>query len=208
MALTIVEFEVVRDYLGVAADATEVDQVSILHNAIDARIKVICRRGFEGDEGATYTEIYRLDGAAEFTLRHVPVEAITSVTRVWFDGTRDDAYTADLYRIEDAERGVVRLGASSISSRAILEFGHSIIRPRLVEVVYRVTGAIPFEAAQAELDWCKARWDARDDRADLVGYTTGQDSETYSVVLAGLPPRDVALALAGITHGGGGGGPV
>ena len=43
MALTIVEFEVVRDYLGVAADATEVDQVSILHNAIDARIKVICR---------------------------------------------------------------------------------------------------------------------------------------------------------------------
>lgn len=185
----VVEWEVFRDRLGVGATDPEADLASLLFDAINAECRRLANREFEGDEGATYDEIYRLAGANEFTLAHVPVREITSIAKHNFDGTDEDAYEVDRWRLEDAERGRIRIRPT----------------PEYVRVVYKVTGAIPAQATWACLEWGADRWAARDTPGGLSSYTTGEDSESYSVTLAGRPPRQVITALLGIKHVVGGG---
>jgi len=185
----VVEFEVFRDHLGVGATDPEVDLVSKLFDAINAEIRRITGRDFEGDEGATYDEVYRLAGAQEFTLRHVPVSSVTSIARQNFDGTDEDAYDVERWRLEDAERGRIRIRPT----------------PEYVRVIYDVTGAIPAVAPLAALEWGKARWDERDREYGLSSYHTGDDAESYWATLAGQPPRNVIRMLLGIKHITGGG---
>jgi hypothetical protein len=188
--VAIVEFEVFRDYLGVGATDPEVDDVSRLYDAIGSEIKRITRRDFEGDEGGSYTEIIRLHGAQEFTLEHVPVESVESIAKHNFDGTDEDPYEADRWRLEDAERGRIRLLPS----------------PEYVTVAYTTTGAIPAQVPQAYLEWGHDRWNDGELRpAGLASYQTGEDAESYSVTLAGRPSRTVLLALLGVAHVTGGG---
>lgn len=189
MLPSLVEFEVFRDYLGVAADDPAVDDVSRLLDAICAEVRRITRRDFEGDEGGSYDEIYRVWGAREFTLPHVPVAAITSINQVYFDGTEDAAYAADEWRLEDVARGVIRLGFTA----------------EYIRVIYRTTGEIEAQVPQAVLEWSKARWDRRDRDPMLASYKTGDDAESYFEALAGRPPGDVARALLGVRHATGGG---
>jgi hypothetical protein len=189
MLPSLIEFEVFRDFLGVAADATEVDDVSRLLDAICAEARRLTRRDFEGDEGGSYSEIYRIRGEREFTLPHVPVASITSINRVYFDGTEDAAYEATEWRLEDAARGLVRLGFTA----------------EYIRVVYRTTGEIEAQVPQAVLEWGKARWDDRDRVPILASYRTGDDAESYFEALAGRPPGDVMRALLGVRHATGGG---
>lgn len=180
----IVEFEVFRDFLGVAADAPEIDDCSRLYDAIGTRIRRITRRDFEGDEGGSYDEVIRIRGALEFRLAHVPVEAITSLRAVEFDGTEADPYLATQWRLEDAQTGLVRL----------------VRRSEYLRAVYTTTGEIPADLPQAYLDWGKARWDERTRPAVLASYQTGGDGESYFEALAGRPPRDVVAILLGNRH--------
>lgn len=208
---SLVEFEVFRDHLGVAATDPAVDDVSRLLDAICAEVRRMARRDFEGDEGGSYDQVIRIRGEWEITLPHVPVRTITSISRQWFDGTEEDPYLASDFRLEDATRGLIRLrpGAGWLG-RADWDsdprrHGHQYHGPDYVRVVWTTTGEIPADIPQAVLDWGKARWDTRDRVAGLVGYTTGQDSETYSEKLAGQPPRDVSRAILGTRHATGGG---
>lgn len=186
----VVEFEVFRDHLGVGATDPQVDDVSKLYDAIMAEIRRITRRSFEGDEGATYDQVIRTYGAEEFRLPFVPVDELVSITRVRFDGTEDDEpFETDRYRLEDADRGRIRL----------------LPRCEYVRVVWTVTGAIPAQAPWAALEWGKARWDDRDRSSSLSSYQTGQDAESYAVTLAGQPPRQVIAALLGFANVSGGG---
>lgn len=185
----VVEWEVFRDHLGVGATDPQVDDASKLYDAINAEIRRITKRSFEGDEGATYDEVIRIFGASEFTLPHVPVEEIVSIARVRFDGTEDDPLEAERYRLEDADRGRIRI-------RPHYEYVH---------VVWSVTGDIPAQLPQAALEWGKARWEDRGRVAALTSYQTGGDAESYSVTLAGLPPRQVVAALLGVANITGGG---
>jgi hypothetical protein len=187
--VSIVEFEVFRDYLGVAADATECDDVSRLLDAIAAEARRLTRRDFEGDEGGDYNEVYRIRGEEEFMLPHVPVASISSINRVYFDGTEDAAYEATEWRLEDAARGVIRLGFTA----------------EYIRVVYRTTGEIEAQVPQAMLEWGKARWNRRDRDPILASYRTGEDAESYFEALAGRPPGDVLRALLGVRHATGGG---
>jgi len=185
----VIEFEVFRDYLGVAATDPEVDDVSLLFNAINAEIRRLTHRAFEGDGGGSYDHVIRLHGEREFTLPWGPVASITSIARVHFDATEDDPYETTLWRLEDADRGLVHLSRS-------VEY---------VRVVWTTTGEIPAQLPQACLDWGKTRWDERARTAGLTSYHTGQDAEAYSEVLAGLPPRTAMLAILGVAHLTGGG---
>lgn len=185
----VVEFEVFRDHLGVDPLDPEIDTASKLYDAINAEIRRLTNRAFEGDEGATYSEVYRLAGAEEFTLRHVPVSTVTSIAKHNFDGTDEEAYEADRWRLEDVDRGLIRIRPT----------------PEYVRVIYAVTGAIPPQAPMAALDWGKDRWETRSQPGGLISYQTGEDAESYSVTLAGRPPRTVLLALLGIKHITGGG---
>lgn len=186
----VVEFEVFRDHLGVAADDTAVDDVGKLYDAINAECRRLTGRQFEGDGGATYDQVIRIRGAREFNLPRGPVASITSITRQYFDGTEDDApFETTSYRVEDAERGRVHLHANC----------------EYVHVVWTVTGEIPAQVIPAALEWGKDRWDQRDQAAGLLSYQTGQDAESYSVTLAGHPPRQALMALLAVSILTGGG---
>jgi hypothetical protein len=189
MLPSLVEFEVFRDHLGVAADAPEVDAVSKLLDAICAEVRRIARRSFEGDEGGAYSQVIRIRGAREFTLPQVPVAAVASIAPAYFDGTVGDAWDTWDWRLEDASRGLVRL-------RFAAEY---------VAVVWTTTGDIPAQIPQAVLEWGKSRWESRDQVAGLTGYKTGDDSETYSEAIAGKPSHDVMRAILGVRHATGGG---
>jgi hypothetical protein len=187
--VAIVEFEVFRDHLGVGATDPEVDDASRLYDAIGSEIKRITRRDFEGDEGGSYNKVIRVRGEREFSLPHVPVEAITSINRYYFDATEDDVYDAEDWRIEDADRGRIHLKH----------------RCEYVRVIWTTTGEIPAQVVQAYLEWGKDRWSTRDRPNGLSSYQTGDDRESYSVTLAGRPPRSVVVALLGVQHSTGGG---
>ena len=186
---SLVEFEVFRDYLGVAADDAAVDDVSRLLDAICAEVRRLTRRDFEGDEGGSYDEWIRVRGALELTLPHVPVASVTSISRAYFDGTVDDPYLTTEWRLEDAATGRIRLARTA----------------EYIRVVWRTTGEIEAQVPQAVLEWGKARWDRRGRDPDLASYQTGDDQESYFASLAGKPPPDVARTLVGLAHRTGGG---
>ena len=154
MLPSLIEFEVFRDYLGVAADAVEVDDVSRLLDAICAEIRRLARRSFEGDEGGAYDRVLRIREELEFTLPEVPVAAITSIAPAYFDGTFGDVAETTEWRLEDAARGVVRV----------------TFREEYVRVIWSTTGEMPAQIPQATLDWGKSRWETRDqlDRKSVV----------------------------------------
>lgn len=180
----VIEFEVFRDYLGVGATDPDVDEVSLLFEAINAEIRRLTHRAFEGDGGGSYDEVIRIFGAREFQLPWTPVRALTSISIQRFDGTEDEPLTTDLYRLEDAERGMVRL-------RRAAEYVHP---------VWTTTGDIPAQLPQACLDWGKTRWEDKDRPAGLASYATGADSESYFQALAGAPPRAALLPILGVSH--------
>ena len=182
----VIEFEVFRDHLGVGATDPEVDFVSILFDAINAEIRRLTHRAFEGDDGGSYDKVIRIFGATEFTLPWTPVDAITSITVQHFDGTEDEALDTDRWRLEDAERGLVRLKRSA----------------EYVHVVWTTTGDIPAQLPQAALDWGKERWmEVENDRpANLASYTTGGDSESYFQAIAGAPPSKALVTILGVAH--------
>ena len=198
----VIEFEVFRDYLGVAATDPEVDAVSLLFNAINAEIRRLTHRAFEGDGGGSYDQVIRIHGEREFTLPWGPVASITSIARVHFDATEDDPYEATQWRLEDADRGVVALRSSGYWDGPSARW---LRNPDYIHVVWTTTGEIPAQLPQACLDWGKTRWDERARAAGLTSYSTGQDAESYSAVLAGLPPRSALLAILGVAHLTGGG---
>jgi hypothetical protein len=203
----LVEYEVFRDYLGVAAgDVLEADTYRLL-DAICTQVRRITRRDYEGDEGGSYSQTIRIRGAREFTLPHVPVRSITSINRVYFDGTEDDAYDATEWRLEDADRGRVHLHAGAGSSaRARLEWPDQTGRgPEYVRVVWTTTGDLEADVPQAVLDWGKAAWDDRERNPALASYETGDDAESYFATLAGKPPVSVTRTLMGVRHARGGG---
>jgi hypothetical protein len=206
--LPFVEYEVFRDHLGVAAgDPLEAATYRLL-DAICAQVRRITRRAFEGDEGGSYTLVIRIRGALEFTLPHVPVRAIASIARVRFDGTVDDPYETTSWRLEDAERGAVRLLPGASSWGGDVHFRSRDANwggPDYVQVVWTTTGDIPADLVQGILEWGKTRWDARDRAADLASYDTGEDAESYFASLAGHPPADTLRAIMGARHATGGG---
>lgn len=187
--MPIVTFADFRDHLGVAAGSPEEALAQRLYDAIGAQILRITNRDFEGVAGTSYTEVIRLRGAQEFTLTHIPVAAITSIAKHNFDGTDEDAYETDRYRLEDATHGRIRL----------------LPAPEYVKVVYTTTGVVPADMPLAYLDWGQARWDDRERDPALLSYRTGEDSETYSERLAGRPPRSVVVTLLANKHITGGG---
>ena len=197
----VIEFEVFRDYLGVAATDPEVDAVSLLFNAINAEIRRLTHRAFEGDGGGSYDQVIRIHGGREFTLPWGPVASITSIARVHFDATEDDPFEAPQWRLEDADRGVVALRSSGWGGPP----ARWLRNPDYVHVVWTTTGEIPAQLPQACLDWGKTRWEERDRAAGLASYKTAEDAEAYFPALAGLPPRTAMLAILGVAHLTGGG---
>lgn len=195
----IVEFEVFRDYLGVAPASVDEDEVSLLYDAIGAEIRRLTRRAFEGDEGGDYDQVIRIDGAREFRLPHVPVEAVTSIRRVWFDGTEEGVYATTEWRLENAATGLIsiRPGAGRWATRAWPARARG---PEYVRVIWKTTGAIPAQLPWAYLEWGKDRWDDKARPAGLASYATGGDSESYFAALAGRPPRQVLGAILGAQH--------
>jgi hypothetical protein len=202
----VIEFEVFRDYLGVAATDPDVDWVNLLFNAINAEIRRLTHRAFEGDGGGSYDQVIRIHGAREFDLPWGPIRAIASIERVHFDGTVDDAYETTDWRLEDADRGRVRLLPHTSGWGGPPYFrDHQWGGPEYVQVIWTTTGEIPAQLPMACLDWGKTRWEERDRTAGLASYTTGQDAESYFPALAGLPPRSALLAIMGVAHLTGGG---
>lgn len=199
----VIEFEVFRDYLGVAATDPEVDAVSLLFNAINAEIRRLTHRAFEGDGGGSYDQVVRIHGEREFTLPWGPVASITSIARVHFDGTEDDPYEATQWRLEDADRGVVALRPTGYWRPG--SPARWLSNPDYIHIVWTTTGEIPAQLPQACLDWGKTRWEERDRTAGLASYGTGQDAESYFPALAGLAPRTALLAILGVAHLTGGG---
>jgi hypothetical protein len=199
----VIEFEVFRDYLGVAATDPDVDAVSLLFDAINAEIRRLTHRAFEGDDGGSYDQVIRIRGLREFSLPWTPVKAISSIARVHFDGTEDDPYPATQWRLEDADRGLVALRSIGFWEGRPVESWHA--SPEYVRVIWTTTGEIPAQLPMACLEWGKARWDERDQAAGLASYTTGADSESYFANLAGRPPCSALLAIMGTAHVVGGG---
>lgn len=195
--MPIVDFDEFRDYLGVGASDPQVPAVQRLYDAIGAEILRITRRDFEGGE-TDYTEVIRLRGAQEFTVSHVPLESVTSIAKHNFDGTDEDPYAADRWRIEDVVTGRIRL----------------LPTPEYIKVIYTTTGVIPAQVPLAYFEWGKAQWavgTAEDPPPPwLASYKTGDDAESYfeggaSQQIAGQPPRDVLVTLLGIANLTGGG---
>lgn len=207
MAPSLIELEVVLDRLGVSQGTVQADAVARLLAAVSDEIRRMTKCGFEGDQGATYTEDYRLeDGQRDFTLRHVPVASITSITRRFFDGTLAFTYDAADYRLEDAEAGRVRVWPRSWYWDPRVSVIPTGAAGTLYDrVVYRVTGEIPAGVSQAAEDWVAARWSERSRATGLTSYRTGDDSETYSDARVGEPPKEVARAIAGYFHSTAGG---
>jgi hypothetical protein len=198
----VIEFEVFRDYLGVAATDPDVDNVSLLFDAINAEIRRLAHRAFEGDDGGSYNQIIRIRGLREFTLPWTPVKAIASIARVHFDGSEDDPYPTTHWRLDDADRGLIALRSSGTWDGPPARWWRN---PDYVRVIWTTTGDIPAQLPMACLDWGKARWEERDQVAGLASYTTGADSESYFANLAGRPPRSALLAIMGVAHVVGGG---
>jgi hypothetical protein len=204
----VIEFEVFRDSLGVAATDPEVDAVSLLFNAINAEIRRLTHRAFEGDGGGSYDQVIRIRGEREFTLPWGPVASITSIARVHFDATEDDPYETTDWRLEDADRGrvLLRSGSSAWASAAPFFYrDHRRGGPEYVHVIWTTTGEIPAQLPQACLEWGKSRWDSRDRDPAMASYQTGDDAESYFASLAGKPPHGVLLAIMGVAHLTGGG---
>lgn len=174
--------------LGVAEDDAKATRLRLLIDAVSSRIRRITRRDFAGSV-TTWDETYRLDGGNELVLRHVPVLSITSIRAAYFDGREDDPYEATLWRIEDAQRGRIRLAR----------------RPGYVRVVYTANGAVIPEAVNGAFEWIVARWNAWARDPALASYSTGDDSESYFASLAGKPPPEVLAALRPLIHNLGGG---
>jgi hypothetical protein len=198
----VIEFEVFRDHLGVAATDPDVDFASLLFDAINAEIRRLTHRAFEGDGGGSYDQVIRIRGEREFTLPWGPVKAITSIARVRFDGTEDDFYETTQWRLEDADRGLVAVRASGSWDGPPARWWRN---PEYLHVIWTTTGDIPAQIPVACLEWGKTMWDQRDQSAALASYTTGADSESYFANLAGRPPRSVLLAIMGSAHIVGGG---
>jgi hypothetical protein len=187
--------------LGVTAATADATRVRHLVDGISSEIRKLCRRGFEG-AATTYTETIRIRGALEFTLPHGPITSITSIAQTYVDGSEDEAYAADEYLIEDLDRCRVRLGTYFGPRAWPRDWARG---PEYVKVVWTVTGEIPADVTLAAYQWLKARWGTWNDRPDLAGYKTGDDSESYFGALIGRMPRDVARALSLYYHATGGG---
>ena len=198
----VIEFEVFRDHLGVGATDPDVDFVSLLFDAINAEIRRLSHRAFEGDGGGSYDQVIRIRGGREFSLPWTPVRAITSIARVRFNGTEDAPFEATSWRLEDASRGLVALRASGSWDGPPVRWWRN---PEYVRVIWTTTGEIPAQLPQACLDWGKTRWDDRERNAGLASYSTGEDAESYFQALAGSPPRSAMLAILGTAHVVGGG---
>lgn len=208
----VIEFEVFRDYLGVGASDPEADQVSILFDAINAEIRRLTHRAFEGDDGGSYDQVIRIFGATEFTLPWTPVETVTSIARHHFDGTEDDPYQTAAWRLGDPDRGVIQLRSSGSADWPWDRPRADWRGPEYVRVIWTTTGDIPAQLPQACLDWGKVRWDehllAAADQAtgSLASYKTGDDAESYfdprrpPAATAGKPPRSALLAILGQAH--------
>lgn len=184
----IVTLEAFLAHLGVDAASPEAADASRLLDAISAEMRLLARRDFEGI-GGTYDRILTIRGAREILLPHVPVVAIQSISRVYFDGTEDPAYAADTWRLEDPARGAVRLAFTA----------------DYIRVQWTTTGAIPAQIIQGAFSWGSSRWVERERDPGLAAYRTGDDSETYFPAIAGRPPTDVARAILGTQHATGGG---
>lgn len=180
----VIGFDVFRAYLGVAANAPDATEVALLYDAIDAEMRRLTRRAFEGPGGGSYNQVLRIDHATEFTLPWTPVAAVASIAVHRFDGTEDGPLEADRWRLEDAERGLIRLKRSA----------------EYVHVVWTTTGAVPAQLPQAFLDWGKARWDDRDRAPNLASYKTGGDAESYFAAIAGRPPSKALVPIMGVAH--------
>lgn len=167
-------------------DEPEATIVSGLLNAISAEVRKLSRRALEG-EPTDYDLVLRIRRELEFTLPHVPidVEEDLVLTPVKFDGTELDPLEASTYRIEDAERGRIRIST----------------RTEYLRVAWGVTGEIADNLRQAVLDWLKDRFDNRDRARDLASYQTGQDAESYFASLAGKAPSSISRALGLAWHG-------
>jgi hypothetical protein len=198
----VIEFEVFRDYLGVGATDPEVDAVSLLFDAINAEIRRLTHRAFEGDDGGSYDQIIRIRGLREFTLPWTPVKAIASIARVRFDGTEDDPYPATDWRLDDAARGLIALRSSGSWEGPPARWRRN---PDYIHVIWTTTGEIPAQLPMACLEWGKTRWEERDRAAGLASYSTGADAESYFQALAGLAPRAAMLSIMGVAHLVGGG---
>jgi hypothetical protein len=198
----VIEFEVFRDYLGVAATDPDVDWVNLLFNAINAEIRRLTHRAFEGDGGGSYDQVFRVQGIREFTLPWTPVKAIASIARVHFDGTEDDPLEVTQWRLEDADRGVVALRSSGYWGGSPARWWRD---SDYLHVIWTTTGEIPAQLPMACLDWGKTRWEEQGRSPSLASYKTGDDAESYFAVLAGLPPRSAMLAILGTAHVIGGG---
>jgi hypothetical protein len=190
--------------LGLTSGTQAATDAGRILNAVSAEIRRICRRGFEGSKTTYTAELYRLRGALEFNLLHTPVESITSITRVYLDGSADEAYDTTEYLLENAETGHVRLG-TYYGPRAWPRHWSRDRGPDYVKVTYAATGEIPDPISNATYEWLKARYATWNERSDLAAYKTGDDSENYFASLAGLPPHNVARALALYHHNTGGG---
>lgn len=189
--------------LGLTAPSADATKAGRILDAVSSEIRRLCRREFEGAE-ATYTaEMYRLRGVREFNLLHTPVKSITSIARTYLDGSVDEAYLSTEYRIEDSTAGHVRLGTSYGPRDWPEDWSYG--GPECVRVTYKTTGAVPAEITLACLEWVHNRWTTWGERADLAGYKTGDDEESYFASLAGRPSHNVARALGLNYHASGGG---
>jgi hypothetical protein len=174
--------------LGVEAGSPDATRVSTLLDAVSGEIRRLANREFTGAV-QTHDETLVLGHANPFRLPWVPVSAVTSLTRVYFDGTTDAALDADDWRLEDAAAGIVRLRRGVTYLRA----------------VWTSTGEIPAAISEACREWLRDRWTTRDQNAALASYHTGEDSEAYFPAMAGKPPRAAAFAIYGARHERGGG---
>ena len=179
--LALVDRDEFRRYLGVEAEAADAVYVGRMLDALCAEYRRLCRRDLEG-AATNYDEVYHLFNRQHaFLLRHVPVSVVTSINRVDFDATEDDAYDETDWRLEDTERGLVRLRAA----------------PEYVRVVYTATGEVPEHVPMDILEWGKYAW-AEAERGGLASYQTGADAENYFASKIGKPPSRVARGIMGL----------
>jgi hypothetical protein len=177
--------------LGVASDSPKVPLVQILLDAVSAEIRRLTGRELDGAV-TTRDEIHRVGGRDYLWLRHVPVISVTSISRSAFDGTIDDPYTTDRWRLENPTTGLIRLAT----------------RPPYARVIYVGSGLVTAQYVMAAIEWCKARWEDFTRDHALASYSTGSDSESYNTAVAGRPPIGVAGQLATLAHIAGHGGPI
>lgn len=178
--------------LGVTSPSPEYEDLARLNAAVSDEIRRLTRRGLDGSP-TSYTEVHTVYRPHRVIhLQQAPVQAITSVHRIARDWSTE-ALEAAQWWLSDPERGTLELRGFTGSR---------------VKVVYVATGAIPASVEQAALDWVLARWALRSAgvsvAAGQTGYTTGEDSETWSPSFAGRPPvsSQIALGLHARVRGG------